>query len=107
MAAGTRIPFSGVMLIVVGAVFLADQFHVIHFGQFFHDWWPAILVIAGVLNLIEKPAAPFGPLILITVGVALLLAKRHVVQMSSVWQLWPVVLIALGLNILLSRGSKG
>ncbi len=107
MAAGTRIPFSGVMLIIVGALFLADQLHAIHFGTFFHAWWPAILVIAGVLNLIEKPAAAFGPLILITVGVALLLAKLHVVQIDSVWRLWPVVLIALGLNIVMSRSGKG
>lgn len=106
MASGTRIPFSGVMLIIVGGLFLADQLGAIHFGQIFHVWWPGILVIAGLLNLIEKPAAPFGPVILITVGVALLLANLHVVQMGSVWKLWPVVLIAVGFNILLSRGGK-
>ena len=106
MASGIRIPFSGVLLVVVGALFLADQMGAIKFGEFFHVWWPGILVIAGVLNLIERPGAPFGPLILLTVGTGLLLVNLHYVRMGSVWKLWPVVLIALGLEILFSQRGK-
>jgi hypothetical protein len=107
MAAGSRFPFSGVLLVVLGALFLADQMGALHIGQLFHTWWPAILVLAGIVNLIEKPSAPFGPLILLTVGVALLLANLGVVQMGSVWRLWPLVLIAAGLNILMGQKGKG
>jgi uncharacterized membrane protein len=107
MALGPRIPFSGVMLVVLGGLFLADQMGALHIGQVFHTWWPAVLVIAGLLNLIEKPAAPFGPLILLTVGVALLLVNLNVVKFGSVWRLWPLVLIAVGLNILVGQRGKG
>ena len=106
MASGPRIPFSGVMLILFGALFLADQMGAIHFGQVFHVWWPAILVIAGLLGLIERPATPFGAIALLTVGAALLLANLHYVQLGSVWKLWPIVLIAMGLNILLGRAAR-
>ncbi len=106
-SSGPRIPFSGVLLVVLGGLFLADQLGALHISEVFHTWWPAILVVAGILNLIERPAAPFGPLVLLTIGTALLLANLHVVQMGSVWKLWPLVLIALGLNILIGHRGKG
>ena len=107
MASGARIPFSGVLLVVFGGLFLADQLGIIHFAAFFRVWWPAILVLAGLLQLIERPASPFGPLILLTVGTALLLANLKVVQLASVWRLWPILLIVAGLNILMSHRAKG
>ena len=87
MAQGSRIPFSGVLLIVLGGLFLADQMGVLSFQHIFHSWWPAILVIAGLLNLIERPSAPMGPIVMITVGVALLMSNLGYVKFSSVWKL--------------------
>lgn len=107
MASGPRIPFSGVMLVVFGCLFLADQLGVVRFGTVFHVWWPAILVIAGLLSLIEKPASIFGPIVMLTVGAALLLKNLGYLKIESVWKLWPLVLIALGLNSLFSSRSGG
>jgi hypothetical protein len=106
MASGPRIPFSGVLLVVFGGLFLADQLGAISFGHVFSTWWPALLVLAGVLNLIERPASVFAPIIMITVGIALLLSNLGYLKFASVWRLWPVVLIAMGLNIVL-QGGKG
>ena len=105
MASGPRISFAGVMLVVFGCLFLADQLGAIHFGSFFHVWWPAILVIAGLLSLIERPPSIFGPLIMLTIGAALLLKNLGYLKLESIWKLWPLILIALGLNSLFS--SKG
>lgn len=107
MASGPRIPFSGILLVVFGGLFLADQLGAISFGSVFRTYWPGLLVLAGLLNLIERPAQFFGPLIMITVGVALLLANLHVLEFEKVWRLWPVVMIAMGLNILISGGKGG
>jgi hypothetical protein len=106
MASGSRFPFSGVLLVILGGLFLADQLGALHIGQVFHTWWPAVLVVAGIVNLLERPAAPFLPLVILGVGVALLLANMHVIQIGSVWRLWPIVLIALGLNILVGHRGK-
>ena len=108
MASGPRIPFSGILLVVFGALFLADQLGAVKFGAVFAKYWPSLLVLAGVLNLIERPASLFGPIALIIVGSALLLANFGYLEIDSLWRLWPVVLIALGLNILFSnaRGKK-
>lgn len=108
MASGSRIPFSGILLIVFGGLFLADQLGAVSFGHVFRTWWPALLVLAGLLNLIERPAAAFAPVIMITVGAALLLSNLGYLRFESVWRLWPVVLIALGANILFgSARGKG
>jgi cell wall-active antibiotic response 4TMS protein YvqF len=106
MASGPRIPFSGVLLVGFGALFLADQLGAISFGHVFRTWWPALLVLAGVLNLIERPSTAFAPIVMITVGAALLLSHLGYLQFASAWRLWPLVLIAMGLNILVT-GGKG
>jgi len=107
MAQGSKIPFSGILLVIFGALFLADQMGALHFHEVFAMWWPAILVLAGLLNLIERPASALGPLVMLTIGVALLLSNLHVVKFESVWKLWPVILIIAGLNILFSHKGKG
>ena len=108
MASGPRIPFSGILLVVFGALFLADQMGALSFGSVFAKYWPALLVLAGVLNLIERPSSLFGPVIMITVGAALLLSNLGYLKFESVWRLWPLVLIAMGLNILFSNArGKG
>jgi hypothetical protein len=109
MAAGPRIPFSGILLVAFGGLFLADQLGAISFGDTFAKYWPALLILAGVLNLIERPSSLFAPLIMVSVGAALLLSNLGYLQFQSVWRLWPLVLIAMGLNILYSnaRGRSG
>ena len=105
MASGPRIPFSGILLIVFGGLFLADQMGAISFGHTFAKWWPALLVLAGVLSLVERPGSAFMPVILITVGTALLLSNLGYLEFDSVWRLWPLVLIAVGLNIVFSHAK--
>lgn len=106
MASGPRVPFFGILLIVFGALFLADQMGVISFGHTFSRWWPALLVLAGVAGVIERQGGTFMPILLITVGTAMLLSKLGYLEIDSVWRLWPIVLIAVGLKIVLSR-AKG
>lgn len=107
MASGPRIPFSGVLLVVFGALFLADQLGALAFGSVFKTWWPALLVLAGLLNLIERPTTPLTPVLMITVGVALVLVNLKMIEFDRVWRLWPVILIGLGLNILFGGKNKG
>lgn len=105
MASSSRIPLSGLLLIALGAIFLADQLGVMNAGHVLRTWWPAALIVAGLLHLREGPSTPIGPLVLLAVGTALLLSKLGVVQLSSVGRLWPIALIAMGLHLLLARGG--
>ena len=56
----------------------------------------------------RRPPSLFWPIILIGAGVLLLLSNLGVVPWSSwslLWRLWPVLLIALGLDVLIGRRS--
>ena len=46
---------SGIVLIVIGVVFLLANFGLLQFG-WLRDWWPLILIALGVWSLINhKP----------------------------------------------------
>lgn len=107
MAGGGKFPFSGVLLVVFGGLLLADQLGALSFAETIRMWWPALLVLAGALNLIERPQTPFGAIVLLSIGAALLLNNLHVVKIGSLVRLWPVAMIAVGLNILVSGRGKG
>jgi hypothetical protein len=40
-------------------------------------WWPAILVLIGVVQILDRRAGRFGPFLLIAIGSLLLLDKAH------------------------------
>jgi len=50
-----RSNFLALVLIVLGALFLLSNFGMIpHVGPLFRQWWPVILIIAGVYMLINR-----------------------------------------------------
>ena len=102
---GSRFPLSGVLLVLIGAVFLADQLGWLSSGRFIAEWWPAVLVIAGLLQIAERRSV-FGGLVLAVMGGVFLLGNLHLFNIRHVAHLWPVLLIALGLQIVLSARGK-
>lgn len=106
MASGSRIPFTGILLILLGAAFLADQFHYLSFREVFLRWWPVLMMVYGLVQLIERPTSPFGPVLLVGLGCAFLLNNFGVIHVGRVFRLWPIVLIAIGASILVGRGRE-
>jgi hypothetical protein len=52
---GSTMNKSGIVLIVIGVLFLAHNFGLLQFG-WLHQWWPLILIGLGVWSLINhKP----------------------------------------------------
>jgi cell wall-active antibiotic response 4TMS protein YvqF len=72
---------------------------------------PAMIALPSPAPDVRTPRRPpslFWPIILIGAGVLLLLSNLGVVPWSSwslLWRLWPVLLIALGLDVLIGRRS--
>ncbi len=94
----------GIWLVALGVLLLLGQLDVIDAGEVIGQWWPLIIIAVGVMQLAERPRAPTGPLIVITVG-ALLLGTRLDVLPDRVWRyMWPVGLILVGLTLVLRRG---
>lgn len=44
--------WSGIILVIVGALLLANNFDLLPLG-WLRQWWPAILIIVGVMSLLR------------------------------------------------------
>lgn len=96
----------GLILIVVGALVLLANMHVLPFDVNLAHWWPLILVALGVVHLWNNRSLfDFSGLFLILLGVVFLMATLGRICWEDVWRYWPAVLILLGLSIVFKRGS--
>ena len=88
----------GIILIIVGFLFILDTFDIMEFGGIISDWWPAIFIIIGLIKL--KGQDRGSGLVFILIGTLLLLTIHDVVEWNSIWRLWPLILIFIGLSMI-------
>ena len=93
-----------IILIAIGVILLLNQFDIISVDlwSLFFGLWP-LLVIALALSMLLSGGSIFLPLTLIVFSMAFLLSNYELVDWNM-WEmfakLWPVLLIALGLDIM-------
>jgi len=94
--------FWGLVLILLGVLFLLDQMGRVDFGDLISSWWPLILVAAGLWQLISSNFQELaGGLFLIVIGALFQLAKLEILG-RNVWHyVWPAMIIGLGLWVLI------
>ncbi len=93
-----------VILIALGFLFLLNNFGFrIPFGRLIGDFWPVILIVFGVLNILPAGAVGFGArahgmltggVMMTTVGGLFLLDNLTGIGFGRTW---PLLLIALGI----------
>jgi hypothetical protein len=101
--------FWPLLLIVAGVFLLLNALGLIpgDFWGVFVRLWPLLLIVGGLDSLYRRESF-VGPILFIGLGTVLLLSNLGYVQLAS-WtvflRLWPVLLIAFGLDILI--GHRG
>jgi hypothetical protein len=102
--------FFPLLLIAIGVAFLLNNLGVIpgdFWGTLF-QLWPVILIVIG-LDSIYRREGLVGPTFLIGLGLIFLFANLGYLAVN-VWQmvlaLWPLLLIAIGLDILIGHRSR-
>ena len=91
---------AGIILIVLGTLFLLGHMGYVDTGRLW-KFWPLIIVVVGLVKFI-KERSHVGGAITVVVGVLLLLNQFGYLQLS--WgSLWPLVLIAAGIAMIWSR----
>lgn len=94
--------FWGIVLIVVGVLFLLDQMDKADAGYILGHWWPVILIALGLWILITSEfRSALGGLILIGVGVVFLLINLNVLREDAWSYAWPAAIILVGLWVIL------
>ncbi len=89
----------GAFLILLGIGFLGDQFNLIAVGEVLKYLWPTAVTLLGVYLLVRARRQLILGLIITLIGVFSLI-DTAVDLPFSVWDLWPLVLVAIGINIL-------
>ena len=93
---GSSFAWGGVVLFV-GVVLLLDHMGVISAAGLWR-FWPMILVLAGIVNLLDECKRIWGVCLLIA-GVLLQLGQFGIVHVT--WALlWPILIIGVGLSLM-------
>ena len=94
----------GLLLIVLGALFLLDTFTSLDFGRMVGDWWPVIFIIVGLIKL--KGQNRGGAITFIIIGVLLLLLTKDILEWHDIGKFWPLILIIIGLSLVFKGRGK-
>lgn len=91
--------FWGIVLLVVGALFLLDRTGLLDVRWFFHGWWTLFLIIPALYTMF-KNGIQTGNVILLAIGVYFLLQEMGI---DLRWIVIPAVMIVLGVSLLLRK----
>jgi predicted membrane protein len=99
--------FSGLLIILIGVLFLLGNLGKLDIGEVFSTYWPLILVFVGLWHLIahEFRSAGFG-VIFILIGGFFMLVNLDLIR-GRIWlYFWPLLIIAAGLWIIFKPRFK-
>jgi predicted membrane protein len=89
----------GLTVVTLGVLFLLDSAGTLDAGQAIDNYWPLLLVVAGLLTLAERPASVARGWLLTGAGVVLLLFTADVIDKSAWDFVWPAAIVFVGLVI--------
>lgn len=96
----------GILIILIGALLLLQNMGVGSISSLF-QWIPSLFILLGVWQLVNNGFRYWtGPIILIVGGLVFQLAALDVLEIESVFSLWPLLLIIIGLSILFGRSGQ-
>ncbi len=99
--------FWGLFLVIIGLLFFLEQLGYLDIGRIISTYWPAIFILIGLSIFIGNGFKRSNEaMFLIIFGTFLLLIKFHIID-RHIWRyIWPVLLMALGLWIMLKPRSR-
>jgi LiaF transmembrane domain len=98
--------FVGLWLTTLGVIFLLDQLGLVPAHVSFHFVWPAILIAFGASGILSgHPAGRFWGWILVGLGLISVTNELGVLNIR-IGSLWPLVLIAIGVWMLLNSSGR-
>ncbi len=94
--------FFGALIVAAGTLLLLDNADVLDAGEVISTWWPAVIILAGILTFAANPRHWPVAVIITAVGVAFLLSSLDIVEIGSI--VIPVAIILVGLLVIFGRG---
>jgi hypothetical protein len=94
--------YFGLLIVTAGGLLALGNAGVLDAGDAIAGWWPAVLILGGLLSLAANRGHWFPPLVLIGVGGALLAQSTGPVD--SIGGVMPILLIVLGVLVIAGKG---
>lgn len=92
----------GVVFLIFGIGLFMHQMNVIDFFRVLSVWWPLILIIIGIIQLVQRNhSATVSGFFFLIIGGAFLL--NDFVHINLMVYIWPVLLIFIGIVIIFTR----
>ena len=97
---------TGTGIIIFGIAALLSSLELFDLGEFFRNWWPTLVIAAGLLVLLNNPKQYGWPIVIIGFGILWQLNVANITDLN-VWQLfWPIVLILIGWSVITNRAGN-
>jgi len=95
----------GVGVILLGTLILLDNLDMIE-AHYLFRYWPVLLMAYGAYRMLSPGAGKGFGLVILVIG-AILLANAMDLTDINLWELWPALIILLGLSLILrARGTS-
>jgi len=93
----------GIILVAIGALFLLNNVHIIYLREWM-AYWPVVLIAGGIVKLVDSvyPSGRVAGGILMAAGGILLAQTLGYIDVRA-RDLWPLILIAVGVMLLFQR----
>lgn len=96
----------GLIVGALGVLFLLDAASVLNADKAIDQWWPTIILAAGLLTLAERPPSIVRGTILTGVGIVLLLFTTDLLEEDAWDYVWPALLVLVGILIIARWGGR-
>ncbi|HOW86743.1 MAG TPA: DUF5668 domain-containing protein [Candidatus Aminicenantes bacterium] len=94
--------FWGLLLVVLGVLFLFDQMGRLDFGDLLGRYWPVVFILIGVSILLSNNFKNVGSgVFFILFGAFFLLMRMRIFERDLWHYIWPLAIVGAGLWILL------
>ncbi|HEY4606575.1 MAG TPA: hypothetical protein VIH55_02915 [Acidimicrobiia bacterium] len=94
--------FFGTVIVALGTLLLLDGAEVLDAGSVIGDWWPVVVILAGILTFAANPRHWPVALIITAVGTAFLLSRLDIIDISDI--IIPAAIILVGVLVIFGRG---
>lgn len=96
--------FLAFLLIFFGLLILLNNLGVASFGLTFGTWWPLLIVVIGLHQLVSSRFTNLFALVLLFVGGSIQLRKLGLINNVHLRLFWPLLLILFGVILLFNFG---
>lgn len=94
----------GFGILVLGLLWTLDNLDVLE-SEPITRWWPAVLIVIGAVQLLDRRPNKVGPVVLIIIGTVLVLRRAHLVDLD-IGDLIPLGIAVLGAKLIWDAVSR-